>query len=84
LGCWTGKKKLDFFTKSKLNFDKFLQESTSNVLSWEMAFLLNHPECLAKLHAEMDQQIIGTDRLITVADRPNLNYTNAVISVNFI
>jgi hypothetical protein len=40
-----------------------------------MALLLNPPECLAKLHAEMDQ-VIGTDRPIAVSDKisfPNLN-----------
>uniref|UniRef100_A0A183BJQ4 Unspecific monooxygenase n=1 Tax=Globodera pallida TaxID=36090 RepID=A0A183BJQ4_GLOPA len=54
-------------------------ETTSKVLAWGVAQLLNNENCLDKLYAELDTAI-GTDRLVSVADRPNLPYTNAVIN----
>lgn len=42
--------------------------------------MINFPKCQEKLHAEFDR-VIGENRVITTADRPNLLYTNAVINV---
>ncbi|KAH7711212.1 Protein CYP-33C9 [Aphelenchoides avenae] len=73
-----------FFTHQQLKimcYDLWVagQETTSNTLAWAMVFALNHPEHQEKLHAELDR-VIGCDRIITTADRPNLPYTNAFIN----
>ena len=41
---------------------------------------MQEPELQAKLHQELDS-VIGSDRIITMDDRPRLNYTNAVVNV---
>ncbi|KAH7691341.1 CBN-CYP-33C9 protein, partial [Aphelenchoides avenae] len=55
------------------------QETTSSTLKWAVAYLLNNPEKQEKLHDELDE-IVGSDRLITMSDMPSLPYTNAVIA----
>lgn len=45
-----------------------------------MIFLLLNPEVQKKLHEELDT-VIGSDRFVTLEDKPNLHYTNAVIQV---
>ena len=52
------------------------------MLAWGIACLLNHQNALEKLYAELDAVIGNTDRLVTVADRQSLPYTNAVINVS--
>jgi cytochrome P450 len=54
------------------------QESTSNNLTWAIAYLIDQEDIQQKLHAELDS-VIGSARLICVADRQNLPFTNAVI-----
>ena len=48
--------------------------------------MINHPSVIEKAHAELDNVIGAEDnRLITVADKTNLPYINAIINVsNFI
>ena len=41
---------------------------------------MQESEVQAKLHQELDS-VIGSDRIITMDDRPRLNYTNAVVNV---
>ena len=55
------------------------QETTSNTLSWLCIYLINRPEIQRKVHEELDK-FIGTDRIVTVDDKNNLNYVNAVIA----
>uniref|UniRef100_A0A914IAA4 Uncharacterized protein n=1 Tax=Globodera rostochiensis TaxID=31243 RepID=A0A914IAA4_GLORO len=71
----------DLFQCTNMCFDLWIagQETTAKVLAWGVAQLLNNENCLDKLYAELDT-VIGTDRLVSVADRPNLPYTNAVIN----
>ncbi|CAJ0559312.1 unnamed protein product, partial [Mesorhabditis spiculigera] len=53
-------------------------ETTSNTLTWGLAFVLNDDEVQRKIHEELDS-VLKSDRLVTLADKPNLNYINATI-----
>uniref|UniRef100_A0A914YUU5 Cytochrome P450 n=1 Tax=Panagrolaimus superbus TaxID=310955 RepID=A0A914YUU5_9BILA len=55
------------------------QETTSNTLAWLVMYLMLNPEIQKKVHAELDQ-VIGSDRFITLEDKIHLNYLNAVIA----
>merc|ERR1712012_1336092 len=57
-------------------FDLFLagSETTSTTLSWAILYMIRYPGVQEKV-----QQVVGTDRLPSLADRPNLPYTEAVI-----
>lgn len=55
------------------------QETTSNSIKWSFAYLLYYQDVQAKVHEELDREI-GSDRLITLADRPKLHYMNALIN----
>uniref|UniRef100_A0A914QHS1 Cytochrome P450 n=1 Tax=Panagrolaimus davidi TaxID=227884 RepID=A0A914QHS1_9BILA len=55
------------------------QETTSNTLAWVCAYLIQYPEVQQNLHKELDE-VIGNDRIITLDDKSNLNYVNAVIA----
>ncbi|KAI1705045.1 cytochrome p450 domain-containing protein [Ditylenchus destructor] len=72
------------FTRNQLRnvcFDIWAagQETTSTTLAWGVAYMILNPEIQTKLHKELDTVIGTTDRLITVADRQNLPYTNATV-----
>ncbi|KAI6239891.1 Cytochrome P450 33C9 [Aphelenchoides fujianensis] len=55
------------------------QETTSNTLAWGFAYLIHCPEIQKKCHEELDA-VVGSDRLVTMSDKPNLPYCNAVIN----
>jgi cytochrome P450 len=57
------------------------QETTSTTLTWGIAYLINRPEVQAKMHAELNEVIGGSDIIVTMASRPSMPYTNAVINV---
>ncbi|KAI6240313.1 (pine wood nematode) hypothetical protein [Aphelenchoides fujianensis] len=54
------------------------QETTSATMTWALAFLIRHPEVQQKMHEELDR-VIGSDRLITMSDKTDLPYVQAVI-----
>ncbi len=51
-------------------------ETTAVTLMWAFKLLSEHPQVAAKLHAELDAVLAG--RLPTLADLPNLPYTERV------
>ncbi|XP_013863518.1 cytochrome P450 2J2 isoform X2 [Austrofundulus limnaeus] len=53
-------------------------ESAANTLRWALVYMMNYPEIQTKVQAEIDK-VIGQSRQPTIADRPNLPYTDAVI-----
>uniref|UniRef100_A0AC35ET93 Cytochrome P450 n=1 Tax=Panagrolaimus sp. PS1159 TaxID=55785 RepID=A0AC35ET93_9BILA len=55
------------------------QETTTNTLSWMVIYLMLNPEVQKKVHAELDE-VIASDRFVTVEDKTKLNYINAVIA----
>lgn len=56
------------------------QETTSTTLSWGIAYLIHNQEVQRHLHEELDR-VVASDRLITMADKAELHYTNAVVAV---
>ncbi|KAI6216816.1 hypothetical protein M3Y99_01800100 [Aphelenchoides fujianensis] len=72
------------FTRQQLRsvvFDLWLagQESSSHTVSWAIAYAITNPEAQAKLHEELDR-VIGSGRLVTVADKSSLLFANAFVS----
>ncbi|XP_047443100.1 cytochrome P450 2J2-like [Mugil cephalus] len=53
-------------------------ETVATTLRWGLVFMMNYPEIQEKVQAEIDR-VIGQSRQPTMADRPNLPYTDAVI-----
>lgn len=53
-------------------------ETAATTLRWALVYLLNYPEVQEKVQAEIDR-VIGQSRQPTMADKPNMPYTDAVI-----
>jgi cytochrome P450 len=53
-------------------------ETVANALTWTWYLLSQHPEIETKLHTELDAVLNG--RLATLADYPNLRYTQQVFA----
>ncbi|KAM3620565.1 uncharacterized protein V6R79_025489 [Siganus canaliculatus] len=71
------------FTETNLllcSMDLFVAgtETTSTTLQWGLIYLMKNPDIQRQVQAEIDR-VIGQTRLPTMADRPNLPYTDAVI-----
>ena len=53
-------------------------DTTATTMEWTMSLLLNHPEVLQKVKAELDSQV-GHERLINDMDLAKLPYLRCVI-----
>ncbi|XP_039666476.1 cytochrome P450 2J2-like [Perca fluviatilis] len=53
-------------------------ETSSTTLRWALVYMMHYPEIQEKVQAEIDR-VIGQSRQPTMADRPNMPYTDAVI-----
>ncbi|XP_074492017.1 cytochrome P450 2J2-like [Sebastes fasciatus] len=53
-------------------------ETTSTTLRWALLYMMHYPEIEEKVQAEIDR-VIGQSRQPTIADRPNMPFTDAVI-----
>ncbi len=64
---------------NNLVFDLFAagHDTTANTLSWAVMFMVNNPDCQAKVQEELDR-VCGC-REPSTSDRPNLPYTEATI-----
>ncbi|KAI1706803.1 cytochrome p450 domain-containing protein [Ditylenchus destructor] len=56
------------------------QETTNFTLAWAFAYMISYPEVQEKLQQELDRVVGSTDRLVTITDRQNLHYANAVVA----
>ncbi|XP_071343495.1 cytochrome P450 2J2-like isoform X1 [Trachinotus anak] len=53
-------------------------ETSATTLRWALLYMIHYPEIQKKVQEEIDR-VIGQSRQPTMADRPNLPYTDAVI-----
>ncbi|XP_022614938.1 cytochrome P450 2J2-like [Seriola dumerili] len=53
-------------------------ETAATTLRWALLYMIHYPEIQKKVQEEIDR-VIGQSRHPTMADRPNLPYTDAVI-----
>uniref|UniRef100_A0A3Q1EFA3 Cytochrome P450 2J6-like n=1 Tax=Acanthochromis polyacanthus TaxID=80966 RepID=A0A3Q1EFA3_9TELE len=71
------------FTDTNLalcSMDLFLAgtETSATTMLWALVYLMKYPEIQEKVQAEIDR-VIGQNRQPSMADRPNMPYTDAVI-----
>jgi cytochrome P450 len=55
------------------------QETTSSTLAWLILYMMEYQDIQKKAHDELDKHI-GSDRLVTLDDKTNLNYINAIVA----
>ena len=53
-------------------------ETTATTITWAVIYLIRHPDIQERVHAEI-VSVLGSQRLPTMADKPNLPLTEAVI-----
>ncbi|XP_034528912.1 cytochrome P450 2J2-like isoform X2 [Notolabrus celidotus] len=53
-------------------------ESAATTLRWALVYMMHYPEIQEKVQSEIDR-VIGESRQPTLADRPNMPFTDAVI-----
>ncbi|PIC20470.1 hypothetical protein B9Z55_025661 [Caenorhabditis nigoni] len=63
---------------SVLDFWLAGMETTSNSLRWHLAYMMKYPEIQDKVRHEIFE-VVGTSRLPSMSDKPNMPYTQAVI-----
>ena len=54
-------------------------DTTSTTLRWGTQFMVRYPEIQSRIHREIDE-VVGRNRLPTLADKVNLPYTQATIA----
>ncbi|THG07524.1 isoflavone 2'-hydroxylase-like [Camellia sinensis] len=54
-------------------------ETSATTTEWAMSLLLNHPDTMTKVRAEIDDHV-GQDRLIVEQDLPKLNFLTNVVN----
>lgn len=52
-------------------------DTSSSIIEWSLAEMLNNPKIMRKAHEEMDR-VIGKDRRLRESDLPNLPYFQAI------
>ncbi|CAI2353586.1 unnamed protein product [Caenorhabditis sp. 36 PRJEB53466] len=63
---------------SVLDFWLAGMETTSNSLRWHLAYMMKYPEMQNRVRKEIMENV-GTSRLVSMADKANMPYTQAVI-----
>ncbi|CAO4386798.1 unnamed protein product [Caenorhabditis nigoni] len=63
---------------SVLDFWLAGMETTSNSLRWHLAYMMKYPEIQDKVRKEIFE-VVGTSRLPSMSDKPNMPYTQAVV-----
>ncbi|EFP08874.1 hypothetical protein CRE_18036 [Caenorhabditis remanei] len=63
---------------SVLDFWVAGMETTSTTLRWSLAYMMKYPEIQDKVRKEIFD-VVGTSRLPSMSDKPNMPYTQAVI-----
>ncbi|PIC20472.1 hypothetical protein B9Z55_025663 [Caenorhabditis nigoni] len=63
---------------SVLDFWLAGMETTSNSLRWHLSYMMKYPEIQDKVRGEIFE-VVGTSRLPSMSDKPNMPYTQAVI-----
>uniref|UniRef100_A0A914DGL8 Cytochrome P450 n=1 Tax=Acrobeloides nanus TaxID=290746 RepID=A0A914DGL8_9BILA len=53
------------------------QETTATTTNFGILYIMTHPVTQQKIQAEIDR-VVGSERKVSLNDRPNLPYTNAV------
>ncbi|XP_032822976.2 cytochrome P450 2D15-like [Petromyzon marinus] len=53
-------------------------ETTSTTLRWILLYMMAYPDIQARCHKEIDE-VVGSDRLPTMEDRPKMPFVDAVI-----
>ncbi len=55
-------------------------ETTATTLRWAILYMLHYPDVQVKIQLELDR-VVGQDRDVVMADKPQLPYTVATIHV---
>ncbi|KAI0516618.1 hypothetical protein KFK09_009295 [Dendrobium nobile] len=57
-------------------------DTTSSTVEWALAELIRHPNLLKQAQIELDS-VVGSDRLVSESDLPNLPFLQAVVKETF-
>jgi cytochrome P450 len=57
------------------------QETTTTTTNFGILYIMTHHVVQQKMQAEIDR-VVGSERKVSLSDRPSLPYTNAVCNVS--